>query len=31
LSSAPPVIVMVEGNRAELSPGETRVFVIGGA
>ena len=31
LSSAPPVIVMVEGNRAELCPGETRVFVIGGA
>ena len=30
LSSAPPVIVMVEGNRAELSPGETRVFVIDG-
>ena len=31
LSSAPPVIVMVEGNRAELSPGETRVFAIDGA
>ena len=30
LSSAPPVIVMVEGNRAELCPGETRVFVIDG-
>ena len=30
LSSAPPVIVMVEGNRAELAPGETRVFAIGG-
>ena len=31
LSSAPPVIVMVEGNRAELRPGETRVFAIDGA
>jgi trehalose/maltose hydrolase-like predicted phosphorylase len=30
-SGAPPVIVMVDGNRAELAPGQTREFAIVGA